>query len=820
MEQNVYRLPLLSHATALSTLPGQPVDASYSLVKDLDQPKGGLGYVAQVVGRRKVRVLAWISEDMKVFPTAQTLASEPDGRGELHFDPWTDTPNSGAVRVQSSDGFDRTITIGEYAVDGGTAWLTACTEDLGAYREGKHPLAVLIAACWIGACLVPRLAGKTVGAGAGRISELFRDMMDKPLPDGLDEIIWRGTTNNAGQSSVFERFAARQLVEAGAGQIRQIEGEHPLSVIRLDSTDLFWMRFDDDEIEGLQRDLVLGVEAALNRLSFVDLDARGHDNGMGLVSTLTEEECFRAATRSMHMWATHAKFVQQEATVENPEQTVRGTKAARGGAWDVMTRFIAICERLKLPFRLEYLCDVDPKSGQMAVTFSVPTASMMPGSDFVGGQWVDMRAQRAGRAASYALRLAGLLAQAAFTTGARVTSVDVTGRLGSLSGQPVLSLGFDRSPFQMGVQPAYVSGRFDDAAQDNDPAAIVQMLQPARHALRFGADRGLMPVEPLPLPKALVRQHVPLWKDKRELPDDIKTLVRADYAYELDVMHDDCVVKGPEIWDIVNQNEDSPVTAMFEVESALMQIESTEKDHGDRKPLYCEHPLMRLLMVNVEGKATDRYWKLPDAVYNAHGALSRLNRELGERDKAVAQSEEMMRLAPTTARGAIELSLDYTDVGEDYAGSADALIRGLKTALMPIDVGFMYYRLGYALWKTNSHKAGLACYAMVLSMPEGPFHDRSRDEANQLLAEMGEEELPDRDRAEQTLRAAGIPVAPPLALLEQLAKVAIMLVDAGFPLAADEAVWLLGIMQPADVLPALRRSLRWGAAGITPDSDE
>ena len=247
MEQNVYRLPLLSHATALSTLPGQPVDASYSLVKDLDQPKGGLGYVAQVVGRRKVRVLAWISEDMKVFPTAQTLASEPDGRGELHFDPWTDTPNSGAVRVQSSDGFDRTITIGEYAVDGGTAWLTACTEDLGAYREGKHPLAVLIAACWIGACLVPRLAGKTVGAGAGRISELFRDMMAKPLPDGLDEIIWRGTTNNAGQSSVFERFAARQLVEAGAGQIRQIEGEHPLSVIRLDSTDMFWMRFDDDE---------------------------------------------------------------------------------------------------------------------------------------------------------------------------------------------------------------------------------------------------------------------------------------------------------------------------------------------------------------------------------------------------------------------------------------------------------------------------------------------------------------------------------------------------------------------------------------------
>lgn len=819
MEQNIYRLPLLSHATALGTLPGQPVDATYSLVKDLDQPKGGLGYVAQVVGRRKVRVLAWISEDMKVFPATQTLDQTPGGPGELHFDPWTDTPNSGAVRVQSSDGFDRTVTIGEYAVDGGTAWLTACTEDLGAYREGKHPLAVLLAACWIGACLVPRLAGKTVGSGSGRISELFRNMMNKPLPDGLDEIIWRGTTNN-GHASVFERFAARQLVEAGAGQIRQIEGEHPLNVIRLESTDMFWMRFDDDEIEGLQRDLVLGVEAALNRLSFVDIEARGHDNGMGLVSTLTEEECFRAATRSMHMWAAHARFVQQEATVENPEQTVRGAKAARGGAWDVMTRFIAICERLKLPFRLEYLCDVDPKSGQMAVTFSVPTALMMPGSDFVGGQWIDARAERAGRAASYALRLAGLLAQAAFTTGVRVTSVDVTGRLGSLRGQPVLSLGFDRSPFQMGVQPAYVSGRFDDTAQDNDPAAIVQMLQPARHALSFGADRGLMPVEPLPLPKALVRQHVPLWKDKRELPDDIKTLVRADFAYELDVMHDDCVVKGPEIWDIVNQNEDSPVTAMFEVESALMQIESAEKDHGGRKPLYCEHPLMRLLMVNVEGKATDRYWKLPDAVYNAHGALSRLNRELGERDKAVAHSEEMMRLAPTTARGAIELSLDYTDVGEDYAGSADALIRGLKTALMPIDVGFMYYRLAFALWRTNNHKAALACYAMVLSMPEGPFHDKSRDESNQLRAEMGEEELPDRDRAEQTLRAAGIPVAPPLTLLEQLAKVAIMLVDAGFPLAADEAVWMLGIMQPADVLPALCRCLRWGAAGSTPDSDE
>ena len=71
--------------------------------------------------------------------------------------------------------------------------------------------------------------------GAGRIVEIFQNMQNKPLADALDEIIWRGTTNS-NTASPFERFAARQLIEAGAGQIREITAEHNLDVVQLDST--------------------------------------------------------------------------------------------------------------------------------------------------------------------------------------------------------------------------------------------------------------------------------------------------------------------------------------------------------------------------------------------------------------------------------------------------------------------------------------------------------------------------------------------------------------------------------------------------------
>lgn len=815
--ESTVKLPLFSRMTTLKPLPQQTADVTFALTTQIPEPTNGFGYVVQVIDRRSVQILAWISADLRVFPTDKPLDHVPDSLGDLHCDPWTDLPKMGAVRVQSSDGLNRAITIGEYQLGKGE-WgtLRSCSVDLGPYGPSADtqsreyfPLGVLLAAAWLGACFLPRQSGVDIGVGAGRISEIFHDMLDQSLPDALDALIWRGTTRS-GSTSPFERFAARQLIEAGAGQIRQIAADHELDMIRLDTTRMFWMRFDEDEIEGLQLDIVRAVEAAMNRLAFVDMAARQRDNDMGLVSTLTEQECYDAAQAALHDWFEHADFIRSRANADNPWQTVRTTTAARGGRWDIMTRFTSMCECLSLPFTLEYRCEVNPAFGEMAIVFSVPTVTMMPSSALVNGTWIDCKAQRPAHAASYALRLAGLLAQAAFASGLRVTSVDVTGRLGSLEGEPVLSLGLNRGVTQMGVVPGYINGQFDLPQDDDYPERILEKLRPARQSIQFGTDHGLQQVTALPAPHALTMMRVPVWQDDRPLPAELQTLLRADTVNELDVMHDDCMIKGNEIMHIAQDNNDSPMSAMMEIESAIMEIEASQPEHGTKLPLYCDRPLSRLLVSQIGGSASDRYYKVPDALFNGYSVLGQIERELGELDKAVAQSQQLIEYGKTDPRGYISLSLDYTEVSSDYAQSAQALKHALQFAVMPIDVGFIYYRLAYALWQIGETHAALACYAMVLAMPEGPFHANTREEVGTLLSEIGSEHIPDRAEAVTILNTQGIAVAPSNAVLDVLAQAAVQLVDAGIPRAADDAVWLLGIMQQSDVLRVMRGSLLYG----------
>ena len=49
-------------------------------------------------------------------------------------------------------------------------------------------------------------------------ADMLQLLVNQPLPDAVDMIIWRGSTN-AEQAGPFERFAARLLIEAGAARI-------------------------------------------------------------------------------------------------------------------------------------------------------------------------------------------------------------------------------------------------------------------------------------------------------------------------------------------------------------------------------------------------------------------------------------------------------------------------------------------------------------------------------------------------------------------------------------------------------------------------
>lgn len=824
----VIKLPLFSKTSKLAAIPGQPEGVTYAVVWDACRdPEHGFGYVAELLPGRRARLLAWLAADGKVYSCDRPLTGLAGLRPSLELAQWQDRKGQGAIRVPDPNGGGQPVIVGEYQ----TTWdkrygFVNPTRDPGRFFLTRNwELRYFLAVSWLTFVHIPQTQGVAAGSGGGRIGEVILDLLDGPLPDALDALIWRGTTQQ-GQASGFERFAARQLVEAGAADVRAIAAEHNVTLVRLGSTSLFWLRFDDD-VSPEQRATLLAVEAALNRLWFVEWAAGAADGGTGMLHAFDERFCAQATQGALREISRNAGAVAQRERADNPYRTIRGAEGARGGIWDVSTRFVDTCERLKLPFRLEYRFDVDLDAGVMAVRFTVPSANAFPASRMGERGWYDARAGRPACAATYAMRLAGLMAQAAFASSVRVMAVDVTAHEDGLAGRPLLSLGFDRTPFLMEALPPLKDGRLDNPMFDDDPLAVLNVLKPVRHAVRFAGDRGLCEITPLPVHASLAAKRQEVWRDRRPLPEPLRGLLRADTVAELDVMHDDAVVGDDEVRAILEENEESPLIASVQLEAVLSRIGEIGLDEQGRLPLYCAYPMARLIVSLDSGmgagsvlpdaeplrSADTRYWKAPDAAYGAHLWLSRFARQEGDADRGLAEALQCLALAPTTARAYIEVAVCHAEQ-EQYAQAAETLTQGLRVALLPGDFLYMYYRLAYALWRIGRTNEAVACYTMVLREPNTALAETARGELAELRQQIDDTRpLMALAEAEQVLHAANIPVSPTETALDAMAAVAVGLTDAGVPMAAHDAVWLMSRhMRNSDVYDSMAASLRDGVA--------
>ena len=824
----VIKLPLFSKTSKLAAIPGQPEGVTYAVVWDACRdPEDGFGYVAELLPGRRARVLAWLGAGGKVYSCDRPLSSLAGLRPSLELAQWQDRKGQGAIRVPDPNGGGQPVIVGEYQ----TTWdkrygFVNPTRDPGRFFLTRNwELRYFLAVSWLTFVHIPQTQGIAAGTGGGRIGEVILDLLDGPLPDALDALIWRGTTQQ-GQTSGFERFAARQLVEAGAADVRAIAAEHNVTLVRLGSTSLFWLRFDDD-VSPEQRATLLAVEAALNRLWFVEWAAAAADGGTGMLHAFDERFCVQAAQGALREISRNAGAVAQRERADNPYRTIRGAEGARGGIWDVSTRFVDTCERLKLPFRLEYRFDMDLDAGVMAVRFTVPSANAFPASRMGERGWYDARAGRPACAAAYAIRLAGLMAQVAFASSVRVMAVDVTAHEDGLAGRPLLSLGFDRTPFLMEALPPLKDGRLDNPMFDDDPLAVLNVLKPVRHAVRFAGDRGLCEITPLPVHASLEAKRKEVWCDRRPLPEPLRGLLRADTVAELDVMHDDAVVGDDEVRAILEENEESPLIASVQLEAVLSRIGEIGLDEQGRLPLYCAYPMARLIVSVDSGMGTGsvlpdaeplrsadtRYWKAPDAAYGAHLWLSRFARQEGDADRGLAEALQCLSLAPTTARAYIEVAVCHAEQ-EQYAQAAETLTQGLRVALLPGDFLYMYYRLAYALWRSGRTNEAVACYTMVLREPNTALAETARGELAELRQQIDDTRPPMAvAEAEQVLHAANIPVSPTEAALDAMAAAAVGLTDAGVPMAAHDAVWLMSRhMRNSDVYDSMAASLRDGVA--------
>ena len=484
---------------------------------------------------------------------------------------------------------------------------------------------------------------------------------------------------------------------------------------------------------------------------------------------------------------------------------------------DILGTLAAACEAMVLPFRLEYRFACDSATSTIVADVSLPTPDVFPKSRWssAAGQWVDCTAQRPAAAAAYALRLAALIAAAAFGTSVGVTRVVVNGREGSIAGANVLSLEFGRIPFTMGAMAKIRSGEFSAPATECDPATLFDMLHLTHIAANIDGEGNLQPVEPLAVELSV--PYTPVAEDTRPLPEDLRGMLHADIVSDLDVMSEQDAELGARYRAIMEEKDDSLLLAVAQLEDIVAETSATAaadvvaddlaQPSEPRRILYCENVFARYLTSLVESDPSVRYVRASDIGQAARSSLSRIYRDMGDLDAAEAQARACIELAPTSAPAYNDLITCFAE-GDHYDRIIDVAREALRVAVTGNDIAYVYYRLAFAYWQTGRLPEALACY---LRVPEAsPMGEAALRERNDLVSEMGNS-VPGSDwDPVACLRTAGVPLAPLDDVMEVVGRALIELCDANMPLAAAPLASLVASTQRNDILHAVAASLRQG----------
>ena len=647
--------------------------------------------------------------------------------------------------------------------------------------------------------------------------DVLGEFITAPLPDAVDGLLFRvSMADGANPAPGFEAYAARLLSDAEAPTLRAIAVEHPVELRRLNTTNLFWSVFDDSTISAGARGTILRIESVLDRLALISKLMEDGNDAVA-ATAYSEEQCSEADWRVLRSIADDAGDYLGAADRDNKLDTQYGTTGIRGGNWDLSTRFAAACEEMVLPFRLEYrfVCDSGPCT--IVADVSMPAPDVFPKSRFdeAAGQWVDVSAQRANAAAAYGLRLAALIASAAFGSSVGITRVIVNGKEGSIAGATIMSLEFARIPFTMGTMAAIRDGRFSAPETECDPAALFDMLHLQNSAFNLADDGSLQPVEPLEVELAVVR--TPVAEDDRELSPELRDLLHADTVRELDVMSEQDADLAARYRAIMDEKDDSLLLAVAQLEDIVAETsKATEEEEAARalresgvtvKPLYCENVFARYLTSVVESDPAVRYQRMSDIGQAARSSLSRIYRDMGDLDAAEAQARVCIELAPTSAPAYNDLITCFAE-GDHYDRIIEVAKDALRVAVTGNDISYVFYRLAFAYWQTGRLREALACY---LRVPEGsPMGEAAQRERNDLLSEMGNN-VPGNDwDPTACLRTAGVPLAPLDDVMEVVGRALVLLCDQNMPLAAAPLASLVASTQRNDILHAVAASLRQG----------
>ena len=178
---------------------------------------------------------------------------------------------------------------------------------------------------------------------------------------------------------------------------------------------------------------------------------------------------------------------------------------------------------------------------------------------------------------------------------------------------------------------------------------------------------------------------------------------------------------------------------------------------------------------------------VPDSFYLCHLEVTHLlERSFGRADEALRYGRAAVAMGPSCAMGYRVLGRAYMLQG-DMGRAFDVLRTGLRVSLQPTDIAFMYYQLGYVMWKRGRADAGVACYL------------------RELVAETGAS-IPPAGGVEAALAAEGIPCAPASETLDVIDAALSAACDAGLANVARSLLATRLRHRPDDALMGVLRS--------------
>lgn len=645
----------------------------------------------------------------------------------------------------------------------------------------------------------------------------------------------------------LELYLAERLLEAG---VLESDGAAlpSMRVVRPRTSDLFYLRVDDDELPWLSKVRLLRVEAALNGALIASRVLP--DGGAG--STLEEVvRCEQRACRSI--------------VAQAPRAATRREGPALG-EWDVREAISFGIETFQLPYRLTARFRANVRAGVAAFEVDLVPPRAWASTVFVDGLGIvgatpEMRRRAA---TDYNLRMGVLLAAYALAAAPRLSAVWVAGVVDTASSHACY---YSACLTRRLLEDVDLEGSFDPVELMRAAGATIDEHSRELGAVRqdFSLDDELFcpawRFEPVELSgRSLLPQAAEalgcqeargLSADEararraaadelvRELGDSTEGNVRALLSLarrsgEGDVrdaalrcvrslidgsLADDpleivgSLVLGDELTRgaalahermLARDAEGAVRAALDAIASAgenayLDDGKRTWRSFGD----HADRALYNRLLAR-EGEVCSL---APNALLEAHLAASAAELAQERLEGALAHARRARELAPLSAQASLSLASCLEATG-DLAAAADELARLLSVAHDPETIALAYLRMAQVQWQGGRVLAAQACYQracqgvgatlVVAGLAVIALIGRVGDAATASLSP---------EQAESALRGAGIPVAPTEDVVRALAEAARAATDAElFPVARDATRALCSLVRD-DVTFGVLRSL-------------